>query len=265
MLYFVATPIGNLKEITYRAVEVLSSVDLIYAENPRHSLVLLNEYNIKKKVYEYQKWNEKSKVVEIIALLKEGKDIAIISDAGMPLISDPGAKIVGELIANECEYTVISGACAMVNAIVLSGFDSSNFCMLGFLPQKKSDREKYVAKFKMLDSTLVFYVSVHDIDKDLEFLHTMLGEREVAVVREISKKFESVTHGVLGQDMDITRKGEIVVVVKGCNKEEYEELTIKEHILKVMAGGESKKDAVKIVAQERNIAKSEVYSHSIDI
>lgn len=266
MLYFVATPIGNLKEITYRAIEVLGGVDCIYAENPRHSLVLLNEYQIKKPVFEYQKWNEKAKVSEIISKLQAGQNIAIVSDAGMPLISDPGSVIVGELIASNCEYTVVSGACAMVNAVVLSGFDSSKFCMLGFLPKKNTAKKELLKKYKNLDCTLIFYVSIHDVDKDLDFLFSELGDRQVSVCREISKKFETVTRGRLGENLDITHKGEIVVVVAPCeNVIEEHNMTIKEHILAVMESGNSKKDAIKIVSAERKIAKAIVYKKSIDI
>ncbi len=267
MLYFVATPIGNLKEITFRAVEVLKEVDLIYAENPRHSLVLLNEYGIKKSVYEYQKWNERAKVKEIIAFLQSGKNIAIISDAGMPLISDPGGVIVGELIANNCEYTVVSGACALVNAVILSGFDSASFCMLGFLPQKKSERANLLAMYKKLPSTLIFYVSIHDVDKDLSFLHEFLGERKFAVVREISKKFESVTHSVLGSKVEIIKKGELVIVVEGAKKQSSSESfgTIKEHLMSLCGSGLSRKEAVKLVSSERGEPKSVVYAESIDL
>lgn len=267
MLYFVATPIGNLKEVTLRALEVLESVDLIYAENPRHSLVLLNEYDIKKSVYEYQKWNERAKVNEIIKFLQEGKNIAIISDAGMPIISDPGGVIVPELIKANCEYTVVSGPCALINAVILSGFDASSFCMLGFLPQKKTDRVSYVQVYKNIPSTLVFYVSIHDVDKDLDFLFSVLGERKFAVVREISKKFETVVHGVLGKSVDIVKKGELVIVVEGAALQDKSESfgSIKEHLMSLVGSGLSRKEAVKLVASERGEPKSVIYSQSIDL
>ena len=196
-----ATPIGNLKEITYRAVEVLSSSDFIYAEDTRHSAILLNEYGIKAPLISYQKFNERSRCAEIISKLKSGKTVSVISDAGMPLISDPGNILSAELVRENIEYSVVSGPCAAVNALVLSGLDTSSFYMAGFLPQKNSAKKAALDKIKNIEATLVFYCAPHDIKETLSLLYSALGERNVSVVREISKKLETVHRGILGEDI----------------------------------------------------------------
>jgi 16S rRNA (cytidine1402-2'-O)-methyltransferase len=216
MLYFVATPIGNLKEITYRAVEVLHAVDCVYAENPRRSLTLFNEYGIKKPVFAYERFTEREKTGEIVAKLLAGQSVAVVSDAGMPLVSDPGSVLLEALIAKNLPYTVVSGPCAAVNAVVLSGLGTESFLTAGFLPAKKSDREAKIARFKDTEATLIFYSAVHDIEKDLLFLYQALGSRRAAVCREISKKFEQVVRFTLGEPPALTQKGEFVIVIEGA-------------------------------------------------
>ena len=262
MLYFVATPIGNLKEITYLAVETLHNVACIYAENPRHSLKLLNHYDIKKPVLEYQKFSEREKCAEIIAKLKQGQDIAVVSDAGTPLISDPGSVLVEELIAHNLPYTLISGPCAAINAVVLSGLSTSSFCMAGFLPERNRDRENFMARFASVQSTLVFYIAVHDVKKDLAFVHKYLGSRRASLVREISKKFESIIRFVLGETLDFVQKGEFVLVVEGAHETGAGEVVacdIPSKLQALIDAGIAKKEAVKIVAVELGLPKSEVY------
>ena len=261
MLYFVATPIGNLKEITYRAVEILSASDFIYAEDTRHSLILLNEYGIRAPLVSYQKFNEKSRCAEIIEKLKAGKTVSVISDAGMPLISDPGSVLAKELVENGLEFSVVSGPCAAVNALVLSGLDTSAFYMAGFLPQKKSARAEVLKQLEKLRSTLIFYAAPHDIAEILDALYESFGARKVAVAREISKKFETVYRGRLGEDLNITEKGEMVVVVEGAEERaEYDETqSVAQHVDELIASGLDKKDAIKAVAAARKMPKSEVY------
>ena len=147
MLYIVATPIGNLGEITYRAVEVLREVDAVLCEDTRRTAVLLNRYDIKKPLVSYQKFNERSKCEEVISRLEAGENLALVSDAGMPVVSDPGSVLIRELIAKGLEYTVVSGPCAIINGVVLSGLDATAFCMAGFLPEKKSDRVSHAERF----------------------------------------------------------------------------------------------------------------------
>jgi len=267
MLNFIATPIGSLKEITYLAVEKLSEADCIYAENPRHSLTLLNHYNIKKPVFEYFKFNENKVASEIISKLNDGLKIAIISDAGTPLISDPGDILRQSLIKNNLPFSIVGSTSACISALVLSGLDCSNFYMAGFLPNKNKQRQEKLAELKNLKSTLIFYVAVHDIKKDLEFLHAELGNRKVALVREISKKFEQVLRFNLGETVDITAKGEFVLVVEGASEETKE--VAKEEIIAelktLIKKGVSKKEAAKLVASKYGLVSREVYEVAVAI
>ena len=265
MLYFVATPIGNLEEITLRALDVLKSVDLIAAEDTRHTAVLLNKYGIKTRTVAYHKFNERAAVDGLIEMLKSGKNIAVVSDAGMPTVSDPGQVLIDEAIAQGVEFTVVSGACAGVDALVLSGLDTRAFTLLGFLPEKNIDRVRYVESYKNLPCTLIFYSAVHDIKKDLCFLYEQLGPRRVAVCREMTKLYETVTRGTLGENLPITEKGEFVIVVEGIVSNPLNALTVEQHIRHYLDEGETVKDAVKKVAQDRRIAKSEIYKVAVEM
>ena len=262
MLYIVATPIGNLGEITYRAVETLNSVDAILCEDTRRTAVLLERYGIKKPLVSYQKFSEKEKSGYIADRLEKGENLALVSDAGMPMVSDPGKILVDELIKRGLEYTVISGPCAAINALVLSGLDTSAFCMCGFLPEKKSDRKKFIERFTDLTATLIFYSPPHNVTADLDFLKSALGYREAAVVREISKLHEEVVRGNLADFPEFTVKGEFVIVVEGAKEKEnaLNALPIRSHVEKYIADGLSKMDAVKRVAADRNRPKSEIYA-----
>lgn len=260
MLYIVGTPIGNIKEITFRAIEVLNSVDFIAAEDTRRTAILLNEYNIKKPMISYQKFNERACSAKLIEILSSGKDVALVSDAGMPLISDPGRILTQELIKNGISYTVIGGPCAMIDALILSGLDTDKFCMLGFLPEKKSDRDKVLQDYVDVKCTLVFYSSVHNVDKDLGYLFQAFGDREVAVVREISKMYEETVRGTLGKELNFVKKGEFVIVVEGAKEKDYSSLSVMDHYQSYISQGLDKKEAIKKVAADRNVAKSEIYS-----
>ena len=187
MLYLVATPIGNLQEITYRAVEVLQGVDYIACEDTRTSRTLLEHYNINKKLVSYHKFNENKSAEGIMQDLKKGLNIAIISDAGMPGISDPGNVVVNQLIQEGIDYTVISGASAFTNAFVLSGYPAP-FTFIGFLPDNNKKKQELLEGFNKVNSTLIFYCSPHSIVEDLKDMYKVLGNREICVVREISKK-----------------------------------------------------------------------------
>lgn len=266
MLYFVATPIGNLDEITYRAVEVLRSVDLIAAEDTRHTAILLAKYGISTKTVAYHKFNERQTVGGLIDLLKNGKSIAVVSDAGMPTVSDPGHVLIDEAIKHNIPFTAVSGACAAVDALVLSGLSTRAFTVLGFLPEKNIDRQRYIEPYKACPSTLVFYSAVHDVKKDLEFLHRELGARRVAVCREMTKKFETVTRGVLGEELDLVEKGEFVIAIEGFDgMSKLNELSAEEHLKHYIAAGLSKNDAIKKVAFDRRVAKSEIYKIAVEM
>lgn len=268
MLYFVATPIGNLKDISYRAIEVLNSVDVIACEDTRNSLKLLNYYNIHKKLIAYHKYNEENSSEGIIALLNEGKDVAIISDAGMPVISDPGETIIKKLSENNIDYTVIPGANAGLCALILSGLDASRFTFVGFLPDDKKMRENLLAEIKDYKTTLLFYVAPHDVISVCEKLYNVLGKRKAVLVNEITKMYEKTFNFNLGDEINFEPKGEYVLVVEGSKKIEVNDLkslSIKDHLLYYINLGETKADAIKKVAKERGVNKNEVYQVAIDL
>jgi len=259
MLNIISTPIGNLSELSPRAVEILNSVDFVYCEDTRHSIVLLNHHGIKAKLVSYQRFNERERVQEIVEKLKEGKTLALISDAGTPLISDPGNILVEELVKNDLPFTHISGACALVSALVLSGLNIQKFYFAGFLPEKQKDKNELIEEVKNLKSTLVFYVAVHDIERTLTYFHEKLGSRKFALSRELTKKFEEVIRGTLGQDILITKKGEFVLVIEGKIESENVDKTIEELYQKFVDDGMDKKLAMKEVAKVKGVSKSEVY------
>ncbi len=263
MLYIVATPIGNLSEITFRAVEILKNVDVIAAEDTRHTAVLLKSYGVTTPMLSYHKFNEKKMLPQLLDRLKSGQNIALVSDAGMPLISDPGSYLIDELKNNEIPYTVISGACALINALILSGLETSSFHFLGFLPEKKVDRVKKVEEVAALSCPIIFYSSVHNVLDDLDFLYKQLGKRRIAIVREISKIYEEVIAGYLGEIPEFTVKGEFVLVIDGAAKKSYDDVSIKEHLEIYLKEGLSKKEAVKKVAADRDVAKSVIYKQVV--
>ena len=265
MLYFVGTPIGNLKDITFRALEVLKEVDEIACEDTRHSLSLLNAYQIKKPLFSYHKFNEREAGEKIIEKLKNGINIAVITDAGMPVISDPGNILVEMLVENGLEFTVVPGACAFVSALVLSGLDCSKFCFLGFMPQKSSDRKEFLEKYKDLDMTLIFYSAPHDIKKDIESVYNVFGDRRAVAVKEITKIHESADRFNLKDNLSREPKGEYVLLVEGGRKENtLLSLTEKEHIQYYIEQGLDKKEALKKVAKERGVSKSDLYKYTIE-
>jgi 16S rRNA (cytidine1402-2'-O)-methyltransferase len=266
MLYFVGTPIGNLKDISFRAIEVLKSVDEIACEDTRHSLGLLNAYEIKKPLFSYHKFNEKEVAEKIIEKLKNGKDIAVISDAGMPVISDPGNILAEELVKNGLEFTVIPGASACLSALVLSGLDASRFCFLGFLPEKNKERKEFLERYQNLDVTLIFYCAPHNIKKDIESIYSVFGERTAVAVKEITKIHEEVIKTDLVSAAEKyskeALKGEIVIIVGGAPDEEEEKMTLEqaaEYAKSLVADGESKSDAAKIAAKECGFKKGDIY------
>lgn len=264
MLYLVATPIGNLKDITLRALEVLKSVDEIGCEDTRHSLGLLNAYEIKKPLFSYHKFNEREAGEKVIEKLKSGKDVAIITDAGMPVISDPGNVLVNMLIENGLEFTVIPGACACVSALVLSGLDSSRFCFLGFMPDKNCERKEFLNKYKDLDVTLIFYSAPHDVKKDIESIYSVFGDRTAVAVKEITKLHEKAEKFNLKDGLKSEPKGEYVILVEGGKRENQNLLlSEKEHIELYISQGMDKKDALKTVAKERGVSKSSLYKYTI--
>lgn len=267
MLYLVSTPVGNLKDMSFRALEVLKEVDIIACEDTRTSLKLLNHYEIKKPLVSYHKFNEKVAGEKLLAELNAGKNIALITDAGTPVISDPGNILCKMLVENDIEYTVIPGATAFVPALLLSGMDASRFSFIGFLPEKKKDVEELLSGYKHLNSTLIFYCAPHDVKKTVETLHAFLGDRNACAVKEITKLHEKAIRFSLKDGYpEETPRGEYVIIVEGGKGEENPnlELSVKEHIEFYVKKGMSNMDAVKQVAKERKLPKSEVYKHSIE-
>lgn len=265
MIYFVATPIGNLKDITLRALDILKSVDVIACEDTRTSKTLLSHYDITNKtLISYHKFNEQSSSEKIINLAMSGKDIAIISDAGMPGISDPGNILASKLVEQKLDYCVIPGANALLTALVYSGFDSQRFYFVGFMPEKNSDKEKVINQILTLNCTLIFYVSSHNLKKDIAYLNEKLGNRNCCLTKELTKLHENKFYFTLDNFPEIDERGEFVLLVEGA-KENQEEMTIFEHVLFYVNLGLSKNDAIKKVASERHLAKNEVYKEVLNL
>ena len=274
-LYLVATPIGNLKDITLRALETLKFVDFIAAEDTRNSLKLLNHFEIKKTLLSYHQHNEIGKSDELIGKLKAGLNIALITDAGMPGISDPGSIIVKRCIEENVPFEVLPGATAFATALVYSGLDTTKFVFKGFLPREDKDRRPIVEEMKNRTETIILYEAPHRILNTLNFLKDNLGNRKISICRELTKLYEQVLRtdieGACEYFMNTAPRGEFVIVIQGKPLEEIEEeriakwdmLTIEDHIKKYMDEGMDKKDAVKKVAKDRKVTKSEIYKHSI--
>lgn len=276
-LYLVPTPIGNLKDITLRALEVLQNVDIIAAEDTRQSLKLLNHFNIRKTLISYHQHNEQGKSESIIDNLKEGKSVAIITDAGTPGISDPGSVIVSKCIEQNIELEVLPGATAITTALVYSGLDTTKFIFRGFLPRENKERKPIIDDLINRTETLIFYEAPHRLLNTLEFLYENLGNRKISMCRELTKLYEQIIRLSLQEAVqyykDNSPRGEYVLVVEGKSQQEidkeekskWEALTIEDHIQKHMDDGLTKKDAIKSVAKDRGIPKSEIYKYSLDI
>ncbi|AKA71159.1 16S rRNA (cytidine(1402)-2'-O)-methyltransferase [Clostridium scatologenes] len=276
-LYLVPTPIGNLKDITLRALEVLKHVDLIAAEDTRQSLKLLNHFEIKKPLISYHKHNEQGKSENLIDKLKEGKNIALVSDAGTPGISDPGSVIVSKCIEENIDFEVLTGATAVTTALVYSGMDTTKFIFRGFMPRENKERKIMMEELENRKETLIFYEAPHRLKNTLEFLKNNLGNRKISICRELTKLHEEILRLNLSEAIDYyeekTVKGEFVLVVEGKNEKEimdeemseWKDLNIDEHIKMYIEEGLNKKEAIKKVAKDRNLPKSEIYKYSINL
>ncbi len=261
-LYLVPTPIGNLGDFTFRAVEVLNEVEVIFSEDTRVTINLLNHYNIKKKLIAFHKFNEEQKVDVVLSYLENGKNVAIVSDRGTPVLSDPGEICTKKVIENGYNVVSLPGATAAIPAITASGLDSSKFIFYGFLNSKSSKRKKELEFLKNNKMTIIFYEAPHRILEMLSDLKEVFGDRKISISREISKKFEEIYRGTISEVVNMLTevKGEFVIVVEG-NKEivSFDDITIKEHVNMYIDDGLTEKDAIKKVAKERNMSKSDVY------
>lgn len=276
-LYLVPTPIGNLKDITLRALEILNSVDIIAAEDTRQSLKLLNHFNIKKSLISYHQHNEQGRSENIIEKLKGGLSVAIISDAGTPGISDPGSVIAVKCIEEGIPFEVLPGATAITTALVYSGLDTTKFLFRGFLPRENKDRRPILEDLRSRTETLIFYEAPHRLLDTLRFLRENLGNRAIAICRELTKLHEEILRFSLEEAVvhytNNSPRGEYVLVVEGKKEEEiqqeekakWENLSIEEHIKKYISEGLTKKEALKMVSKDRNLPKSEVYKYSFDL
>lgn len=266
IVYFVATPIGNLKDITLRAVEALRAADVIFCEDTRHSLKLLNAYEIKKPLYSCHKFNEREAAEKIVHAARDGKTVAVISDAGMPVVSDPGNTVCKALREEGVPFTVIPGANAALSALVLSAFSSDRFAFLGFLPDKTGERKKLLERYKSLDMTLIFHVAPQDVDRDISSILSVFGDRRACAVREITKLHEETIYFNLSEGIAGEKRGEYVLLVEGASGENaLNALSEKEHLLHYISGGMDKKDAVKQVAKDRGVSKSEIYKIALEL
>lgn len=260
-LYIVSTPIGNLKDITYRAVEILKEVDAILCEDTRTSKTLLNHYDIHKQLISFHDHNKTEKAQEILSLMDEGKHLALISDAGTPGINDPGYELIQEVIKHGYHVVAIPGASAILSALVVSGCLIQPFTFIGFLPRKNSSKKEVIESYHQRVETLVIYESPLRVKKTLEDLYAILGDREVVLARELTKMFETITRTTLKESLslDIDTRGEYVIVVEG-SKETYDlSMSIKDHVIQLIDEGYDEKDAMKMVAKKRQITKSDVY------
>ena len=260
MLYFVSTPIGNLEDISFRAINTLKNCDIIACEDTRHSKILLDHYEIKAKTIAYHKFNENNSADGIIELLNQGKNVAVISDAGMPVISDPGNILAKKLIENDIKFTIIPGANAGLSALVLSGFDATKFAFFGFLSEKNKELKSQLNDIKNFNGTKILYSSKYNLNKDLESIYYALGEVNVAIVSEITKMNEKVEFATLPYNYD-NPKGEFVVIIE--NKEqEKTDITDKDLIkeMQEMLKETDKKQVFKTLQDKYNLTKSYIYN-----
>ena len=263
-LYLVPTPIGNLGEMTIRSIEVLKSVNYIACEDTRNTIKLLNHFDIKAKLISHHEHNLHVAIPKILHLLEEGENIAIVSDAGYPAISDPGYELVKAVIDASYNVVPISGCNAALDALVVSGIAPQPFMFYGFLSHENKNKKKELEELKNQMMTIVFYEAPHRIKKTLTVMLEILGDRHIALCRELTKKHEEIMRGTISEVLEICDdlKGEMVIVVEGAKEiveEEVFEQSIKEHVQSFVDKGMSAKDAIKEVAKIRKLKKNHVY------
>ena len=270
-LYIIATPIGNLEDITLRAIRILKEVDLIAAEDTRHTLKLLNHLEISKPLISYHRHNEEIRTEELIKELKTGKNIGLVSDAGTPGICDPGEEIIKKCIEESIKVVPIPGACAMINALITSGISTKEFIFLGFLPLNKKSRKEKLEEIKNANKTIILYEAPHKLKNTLNDLSDILQSREVVLARELTKIHEEYIRGTVKELMEKTDnlKGEMILIIEKNNKDNEEELnslnnlTLEEHYNFYEKRGLNKKEITKKIAKDRNVSKNEIYQYFI--
>ena len=267
-LYLVATPIGNLDDITLRALKTLKEVDIIAAEDTRHTLKLLNHFEISKPLISYYKQTEKHKGEIILNKLIEGKNVALVSDAGTPVISDPGEEIVKLAIENNIKVIPIPGACACISSLIASGISVSNFCFFGFLPVNNKDKINKLNEIKNYTTTLIFYEAPHKLINTLNAIQEILGDRKIVLCRELTKIHEEFIRGNISDILETIAnpRGEFVIIVEGCTEKISDNnylntLSLDSHYEYYSNKGLSKKDIIKQIAKDRNVPKNEIYKY----
>ncbi len=272
-IFLVATPIGNLEDITLRALKILREVDLIAAEDTRHTLGLLNHFEISKPLISYYKQNEKVKSEILIQKVLEGKNIAVVSDAGTPGISDPGEEIVKQAIKENIEVIPIPGACAFVNALIASGLNTREFCFQGFLSAEKKEKKQKLEEVKYETRTLIFYEAPHKLKGTLELMKEILGDRRIVLAKEITKIHEEFIRGYISEILEKIEliKGEFVILIEGSMKSKFDvekseinNLSLKKHYEMYEIQGLNKKEIIKKIAKDRNVNKNEIYQYFIN-
>ena len=276
ILYLCSTPIGNLEDITLRAIKTLKEVDLIAAEDTRHSIKLLNHYGIKTPMTSYHEHNKVEKAKYLIDKLLSGQNIALITDAGTPGISDPGEELVRQAYQAGIKVTAVPGASASITALILSGLSTRRFCFEGFLPEDKKERLRLLEQLKHESRTIILYEAPHRLKKTLNELLLTLGDRRLAIIKELTKIHESVWQTNLSEAVNSFEenepKGEYVLVLEGISYEElkekeqkqWEELSLEEHMMLYMNQGLNKKEAMKAVAKDRGMSKRQIYQMLIE-
>ena len=276
-LYLCATPIGNLGDMTMRCIETLNEVDLIAAEDTRNSIKLLNHFNIKTPMTAYHEFNKYDKAKVLVSELLNGKNIALITDAGTPGISDPGEVLVKECYDNDIPVTSLPGCCALVNALIISGLPTRRFCFEAFLPSDKKERSFILEELINETRTIIIYEAPHHLKKTLKELYEVLGNRQIALCKELTKKFENVFRTNLSDAISYYEenepKGEYVLVLSGKNRKDiiletrtqYENMSLEEHMNIYLDMGVEKKEAMKKVALDRGISKRDVYNQLLNV
>lgn len=270
-LYLCATPIGNLKDMTPRVVDTLREVDMIAAEDTRNSIKLLNHFEIKTPMTSYHEYNKIEKAEQIVSWLREGKNVALVTDAGTPAISDPGEVLVDQCLKEGIPVTSLPGCCALITALTLSGLPTRRFCFEGFLPVDKKEKKFILEELSRETRTMILYEAPHHLKRTLTELYETLGERRITLCRELTKRFETVFPTTLKKALvfyeDNEPKGEYVLVIEGLDPKilereeqaQWEQLTIKEHMEFYEGQGIDRKEAMKKVAADRGMGKRDVY------
>jgi len=277
ILYICGTPIGNLEDITLRSLKILKEVNLIAAEDTRHTLKLLNHYQINTKVTSYYEYNKFKKAPYLVEILKNGQDIALVSDAGMPGISDPGYVLIDLALKNNIKIIPVPGVSALITALVVSGLPTDKFVFEGFLPRKIKERKRYFKSIENEERTIIFYETPHRLKKALRDMLEILGDRKVVIARELTKLYEEIIRGKLSQVLtEISTKevkGEITLIVQGGIKKKensstdflIKECIIEEYLKKLKNQGYSNKEIIKITQEKLNIPKNLIYKKLLEM